>query len=266
MLRTAICQLEITWEDKPANLEKVALRAGEAARGGARLVLFPEMTLTGFSMNTALTAETDRWSVERVAEIARSSGVAIGFGWAEAKGEKALNNYTVVDPEGNEVYEYAKIHPFSYGGEDEHFEAGAEIRCFSYGGVGISVLICYDLRFPEVFAAAGCGSELIVVPANWPAARRDHWTTLLRARAIENQAYVAGVNCTGDMGGVAYSGDSMVVAPDGRVIAELGDEEGMAFVDIDPAEARKTRERYPFRKDRKNGLYRDLLFREPDKE
>jgi predicted amidohydrolase len=131
---------------------------------------------------------------------------------------------------------YQKIHPFTFGGESKHYEPGREIVTFDWGGFTVCPLVCYDLRFPEVFRlAVRRGVNLFAVIANWPASREDHWLTLLRARAIENLAYVVGVNRCGQDNVLSYSGRSLVIDPRGRILADAGNGPGVihATVDVD---------------------------------
>jgi predicted amidohydrolase len=118
-------------------------------------------------------------------------------------------------------------------------------------GVRCSFFVCYDLRFADEFWTLAQQTDCYVLPANWPAARREHWMALLRARAIENQAYVVGVNRVGDGGRLHYSGDSMIVDPFGEVVAQAGATETTITADIDPARVESVRTEYPFLQDRR---------------
>ncbi|MBI5563112.1 MAG: carbon-nitrogen family hydrolase [Deltaproteobacteria bacterium] len=258
-MKVALVQLDIAWEDKEANLARAEGFAREAAGAGAGLVCFPEMTLTGFSMNIGKTAEPDRGSAGRMAEIAKGCKTAIGFGWVEAFEGRAKNHYTVVSRTGDVLSDYVKLHPFSFANEERFFAPGDALCRFSLGGFNVSTFICYDLRFPEVFQAASREAHLIVVAANWPGARAAHWRTLLAARAIENQCYVAGVNCAGDIGAEHYSGDSMLVDPEGNIIQELSGKEGIVSAAIEVDAVKKYRASFPLKTDRRNALYKDIL-------
>ena len=156
----------------------------------------------------------------------------------------------VADPSGQIVASYTKLHPFTLSGERDHYEAGLEIITFACGGFTIAPFICYDLRFPEVFRhAARRGANFFTVIANWPMARLDHWLTLLRARAIENQCYVLGVNRSGQDPSLLYPGRSMLVDPNGIVQADCGPEEGVLLAQANPALVQTTRKRLPFQHD-----------------
>ena len=253
-MRIALYQMSIAWEDKAANMAKVEERLKEAAAQQTDILLLPEMSFTGFSMNTDVTGETGEETVENVKSLAVKYGVAMGFGWVKDCGEKAENHYTIVDKSGVCLSDYVKLHPFSFAGEDRKFRGGERLTAFELDGIPCSNFICYDLRFPEIFQIASKSAHVIIVPANWPAKRSSHWKTLLQARAIENQVYILAVNCVGQMDGLYYSGDSCIVDPDSRVLRMISDEEGLIIYDlVDDVE--QYRERFPVKKDRREELY-----------
>ncbi len=157
-----------------------------------------------------------------------------------------LNQAVAFGPDGAELARYSKIHPFSFAGEERHFARGGDVATFAWGGFAVAPFVCYDLRFPEVFrVATRAGANLFVVIANWPAAREAHWLTLLAARAIENQAYVVGVNRCGRDPNAAYSGRSRVLDPRGRLIAEAGGGAGVFEADLDLEDLRAYRREFP---------------------
>ena len=264
-MKIALGQLNISWENKDANLEKLKVCLKDLEKLKTDLFLLPEMSLTGFSMNTEKTKESRKETVCQMQKLAAQYHTAIGIGWVRDTGDFCENHYSIVSAEG-ELLDYAKLHPFSYGEESLHFAGGSELPLCQYQGFRIGVQICYDLRFPEPFQILSKEADLIVVPANWPASRREHWDTLLRARAIENQVYIAGVNCAGSMGGQYYSGDSVLYRPDGtkvpaerKIIFDDGKspEESIFLSDIDN-NVTKFREAFPVKKDRREALYRKL--------
>ena len=174
----------------------------------------------------------------------------------EAGSLKARNTFVLAAPDGS-TYSYAKIHPFTYGGEDEHYEGGSSLTQVQVEDIRVSLSVCYDLRFPYVFWPLAETTDLYLIPANWPAKRRHHWQSLLVARAIENQAYVAGINRVGTGGGIHYSGDSAIISPLGETIcststppAEAG--ETILYAEIDPQVVAATRSRFPFIQDRRD--------------
>lgn len=259
-IKVALVQTQIAWEDKERNYGTAEKRVGEAVDQGAEAVFFPEMSFTGFSMNTDATKEGGR-TVRHMSSLARRYHASIGFGWVKDCTEtcgKCENHYTIVDSGGNVLSDYAKLHPFSYSGEDLKFEGGGALAHFVLNGIPCSSFICYDLRFPEIFQAASGEAHVIIVPANWPAGRRHHWKTLLRARAIENQVYILAVNCVGEIGGVSYAGDSCVISPGGEVNAALSGTEGLIVMELtDDVEC--FRREFPVKQDRREALYAGLL-------
>jgi len=243
------CQLDLAWENKQANFAKARslLTAAKPERGS--LVLLPELFATGFTMNTAPLAEKPGGETEQfLAGLARDLGVFVlgGVLGAAAQG-RGRNLCLVFSPEGREVIRYAKIQTFTIGGESAAYEAGNEPAVFTWAGFAVAPFICYDLRFPEHFrVAARLGAQLITVIASWPVARIEHWVTLLRARAIENQAYVAGCNRCGTDPKLTYNGRSLIVSPKGEVLADAGDGEKIIHADIEFAALLAYRKELPF--------------------
>lgn len=215
-------ELDIAWEDPATNLARADAAAEAARRAGATLVVLPEMFATGFSMAAERIAPWGGDIRLGLAEIARRRNVWLLGGYAEPGPRRPRNAASLLDPRGDEALRYHKIHPFTFGGEDAHYDGGEALATADVDGVRVTPLICYDLRFPEPFRAAADRTDLFVVIANWPAARRAHWSTLLAARAIENQAYVLGVNRVGEGGGLSYDGGSTLLDPWGAVVAEAG--------------------------------------------
>ena len=259
-MKIALFQMNIKWEDKEANFAKVENIADNAVKQGVQVLFLPEMTFTGFSMNIGVTAESDRYTVERMKSVCKKYGLAVGFGWTEKCGNKAKNCYTVIDKNGEELATYVKIHPFSYAGEDNYFIKGDKIITFDIDDVTFSCVICYDTRFPELFQAISKNENVkaIVIPANWPAKRAEHWKTLIKARAIENQTYIIAVNCVGEIGSVDYAGDSCVINPDGELQATAGNKEQLVCFELD-YDIENLRNNFPVKKDRQVSLYREIL-------
>lgn len=255
-MKVAICQLGIEYEQKERNLEKAEQFIKDAAKQRAKLVIFPEMSFTGFSMNIELTGEDNNYTINRITEMAKKYQVAVGFGWVKHK-KDAENHYTVIDKDGTILADYVKIHPFSYQDEDQYFVGGDHIVTFEFEGMTIGLTICYDLRFPEIYQALSETAQVILVPANWPNVRKSHWQTLLKARAIENQAYIVGVNCRGTQSGIYYSGESAVINPIGDVLFEVSDVERMQVLHI-KNDAEEYRKIFPVKRDRRHELYRKL--------
>jgi predicted amidohydrolase len=228
------CQLDIVWEEKHRNFDRVRglLQAAPPAAGS--LLVLPEMFATGFSMRVSHIREgSDSETISFLQEIAREYRVTVLGGLVTELAGRGRNEAVAVSPEGEVRARYTKIHPFSFGQETQHYSPGKELTIFELNGWLVAPFICYDLRFPEVFrSAARRGAQLFVVIANWPAAREQHWMTLLQARAIENQAYVAGVNRCGRDPQLAYSGRSLIMDPKGVVLADAGNAESIVHAEL----------------------------------
>ena len=254
------CQLDIVWEDKPANHDRVrALLQRETIEPGSIIVL-PEMFATGFSMNLNAIDDThtrEDWNFLSELALSRRSYV-IGGRATRNEQQRGLNYAVVFDPDGNELGRYAKLHPFSPGKEAQHFVGGVDVEIFALpGGWKLSPFVCYDLRFPEIFrSAVKLGANLMTVIANWPVTRVDHWITLLRARAIENQCYVVGVNRCGKDPYLAYPGRSLIVDPRGNVLADAGDAESVIHATIDVNALQAYRSELPFLGDMREDFVR----------
>ncbi len=252
-LKITAVQLEIAWEDKPANYASVRRLVTAAAPEKGGLLLLPEMFATGFSMNADKIAEDYGGPTEQFL-----SGLAVEFhswvsGGAAMRGTdgKVRNKALIFSPDGALVAYYAKMRPFTPGGESEHYEPGLHPITFAWGECRVSPFICYDLRFPELFreVAAAHAPELFFVIASWPEKRISHWVRLLQARAIENQAYVAGVNRVGRDPFYRYTGRSIIVDPLGEIIADAGEDQRCIQAAIDLSSLRKYRQGLPFLED-----------------
>ena len=251
-MKVAAIQHDIDWQDAPATHKRVEPMIAQAADAGARLVVLSEMFATGFSMAPETIAEDEAGPTEQfLVEQADKRGVWLVGSIAQWGADgRARNNAVLASPAGA-VWRYAKIHPFSYAREHEHYAAGTERLTVDVEDIRLSIFVCYDLRFADEFWALAHDTDLYVVPANWPATRGEHWRALLRARAIENQAYVVGVNRVGAAGAIDHVGDSAIIDPMGRTLAEASRVETVLVADVDPAEVRAVRERFPFLADRR---------------
>ena len=256
-MKLALAQLDIVFEDKAANKKMANQFIKQAVSEKVDMIFFPEMTLTSFSMNPSYIGDDNKETIKFFKELSTTYNITIGFGYVDGTSH-SKNKYNVVSPKGQELVDYAKIHPFSYGSETKFYESGNEIKHFDAFNFNITPFICYDLRFPEIFQIASKTSTLITVAANWPLQRREHWITLLKARAIENQCYIAGINRVGESNGITYSGDSMIVDPTGNIIGNLYMEEGLVIADICKDEVISVREKFRFKDDRKEALYYEL--------
>jgi predicted amidohydrolase len=240
-------QFDIAWENKPANFAKVRQLLERAQPPAGALVVLPEMFATGFSMSVEKIVEPPGGPTEQfLAETARLFKVIlIGGKVSPGAGGRGRNEAVVFGPDGLEITRYAKLHTFNPVGEGDHYERGGGLAQFAWSGAQVAPFVCYDLRFPEIFrAAAARGAEVIAVIAviaNWPTERIGHWLALLQARAIENQAYVIGINRCGRTPKLAYAGRSLIVDPRGQILADGGEGEGVIAAPLDLAALRQYR-------------------------
>jgi len=249
-------QFDIAWENKAANFEKVRRLLTEASPEKDSLVALPEMFATGFSMNAEEIAEPYGGETEQfLAAMAKEFCVCVIAGAAmRGRNGRVRNKALVYSPAGELIAFYAKMRPFTPGGEPEHYVAGEKPMAFRWGECSVSPFICYDLRFPELFreAVAAHRPELFVVMANWPEKRIRHWVALLQARAIENQAYVIGVNRIGRDPYYSYSGRSLIIDPLGEILVDAEEREGCISAKLELANLRKYRAGLPFLEDLKH--------------
>lgn len=251
-MKVAAIQHDIFWEEPERTRDHVAPMIADAAAQGARLISLTEMFATGFSMRPERVGEPEGGPSEQflIDQAAEHGAVLIGSVAQRGADGQYRNNAIVAAPDGR-VWRYAKIHPFTYAGEHEHYAAGDRFLTVDLEGLRVSVFVCYDLRFADEFWARARDTDLYVVPANWPATRVQHWRALLRARAIENQAYVLGVNRVGRARTLEHDGSSAIIDPLGTVLAESIGSEQVLVADVDPAEVTRVRTELPFLQDRR---------------
>jgi omega-amidase len=251
-MTTCLVQMNSVWEDKPASLAKARQLIAAAKPPHGSLIILPEMFATGFSFNTEITAEAEHGETGQfLIETAREHRCAV-IGGLVTQNETGhcLNQSLFITPEGIVAGRYSKNRPFSLGGESTAHTAGKDMTIIEWQGLKIALLICYDLRFPELAReAVKAGAELLVFIAAWPIKRVQHWITLLQARAIENLAYVIGVNQCGTDPRFTYPGRSLVVDPHGVIIADAGDHEHLLRAEIDPAILHAWRNQFPALRD-----------------
>ena len=237
-LRIALCQCDIAWEQPARNLARLEPMVAAAE---ADVVLLPELFATGFTLDPAgvaggaVVTALRRWAAQY--------GKALAGSVAVAEGGCFFNRMYFVKPSGECVH-YDKRHLFTPGGEARNYAPGSCRTVVGYGGVRFLLLVCYDLRFP-VWSRCRGDYDAILCCASWPASRREVWRTLLRARAIENQCYVAGVNRVGDDPSAHYAGDSALVDFKGRTMAEADDGEQLLTGAFDPDVLAAFREKFP---------------------
>jgi len=247
-LNVTIVQSDLQWHDAARNLARFTAIIGDLP-DAADLIVLPEMFTTGFSMDAAQLAETmDGDAVRWMLDSAASRDAALCGSLIIRADQQFLNRFVCALPSGELIW-YDKRHLFRLAGEQNHYAAGERRVTFELKGWRICPLVCYDLRFP-VWSRNRDSYDLLLYVANWPDRRHYAWETLLRARAIENLSYVAGVNRTGkDGNGVAYAGGSSIIDFLGSTVENLGDREGTAAAALDLEQLRAFRERFAFDKD-----------------
>lgn len=249
-MKAGLVQYDPEWENPEKNILKIEKLTGQLNEK-PDLLIFPEMTLTGFTMSSVKFAEDlDGISTLFFMDLSRRMKLNIFAGIIEKSEEGIFNSLVHFDTDGLIAARYRKIHPFTYAGESDNYRAGKEIVISKIGTRRIGLTVCYDLRFPELYRLYGKERvDMIVNISNWPVARIDHWRTLLKARAIENQCFIAGVNRVGSDPGLKYNGYSSVYDPLGKELLSAGEDEKISVVDLDFEIVRETREKLPFLED-----------------
>ena len=258
-MKIAMAQTEIHLEAFGENLCRGTDWIVQEENAGAYYIFFPVMSFSGFSMRTAYAASLAEQTHEQMHQLAQQYHIGIGYGWtAQNAVQKGENHYAICDAQGVQQFDYTKIHPFSYGDEQKYYAKGYTMSYTNLSGICASAVICYDLRFPELFRNAACHQvSLMLVPANWLHQRSTHWRILLQARAIENQMYVLGINCCGHQGELQFDGQSCAIDPEGEILVQCDCHETLAFVEI-VDDVKYYRETFPTMRDINMPLYTKL--------
>jgi omega-amidase len=249
-LKIAAAQMNIVFERSDINCETLKSAAREAAENDVDVLILPETFSLGFTMNSALAIKDEATTLRVLRDTARRHEIYLIAGMHRCLSDgRPANVAVVVNRAGQLVHQYVKTHGFSLMDEPLHFACGDGTDVFAVEGVSMALGICYDIRFPELFRPLASRAHVLVIIASWPSSRQMHWDTLLRARAIENQAYVIGVNRVGEMGEIVYDGGSAVILPQGEVGGRLASEAGLLVHDVDTEVVQKVRASLPFLKD-----------------
>lgn len=255
-VKAAAIQFNITLGEIEPNLAHVRRELARLAGEGVQLALLPEMWATGFAYRqlNELASRTGE-VVAELTTLSRQYGMVIVGSLPEPHEEKVYNTAYVLD-NGELKGKYRKIHLFSLMQEDRSFDGGTEWLLVDTSVGRVGVFICYDLRFPELARRLALeGAEILVVPGEWPKPRQEHWRTLLRARAIENQLFVIAANCCGMVGKLDFFGMSMIIDPKGEVVAEAGYAPQSITATLDFSAMAAWREQIPCFNDRKPECY-----------
>jgi omega-amidase len=260
-MKIVTVSLNQVWEDKQFNLKLCERYISESSQKNVELIIFPEMTLTGFSTNIELTMEDLEKSetVNSFIKLAKSYNIAILFGMVIKDGEKALNQSIFINNQGELLGRYSKVHPFSFAGENKYFNAGNYLTIINFMNYKIGLTICYDLRFPELYSAYSKECDIVINIANWPKKRIDHWNTLLKARSIENQIFIIGVNRTGiDGNNLEYQESSNIFDANGDEV-KFEAKENMKIYNISKEFTYEFKNKFNTTNDRKVELYKEII-------
>ena len=258
--KVAVCPMSAQIGDVSANLLRAEQLIREASSQGAEVVLLQELWSTGYDLSQVnRLADPAGGAIEELmSRLARELNLHIVAGAiALNRDQRTYDTALVFDPSGKRVLEYDKTHLFTVTGEDNYFQSGSEIPTVEINGIKCAVMICYDIRFPELARQlALTGVQVLFVPAAWGNPRLHHWRTLNIARAIENQMFVISCNGLDRVGEASLCGNSMVIDPWGEVLLETGEQEGVFVQEIDLSAVADVRQRVPIFKDRRPELYR----------
>jgi omega-amidase len=257
--RIAAVSLDIVWKEKERNKLACEKAIKFAVDNSSDLVIFPETTLTGFVFDGGISeAEGASQSIIFFQELAVKKKIAIVFGLVLTdKRKKNFNAAVAISDKGEVMGVYKKIHPFSFAGEGDFVSGGRRLLSCVLRGISVSIAICYDLRFPRMFSKAAGVTEVFIIPSNWPGKRIGHWDVLLRARAIENQMFVLGVNRFGlDGKGLKYPKSTTLIDPWGKKVSPTLENRqiGVEIFDLDLEDVHLCRKSFPILVDRVPGF------------
>lgn len=254
----SIAQMNVKDGDPRKNWATVQELVAEAARRGSDLIVLPELWDNGYMLDRAkdFASALAGGLFAQVAALARSQKIHILGSMLEKRGIGVYNCCAVFTPGSGVTGAYRKIHLFDGMQESQYISPGEAPLTSDFPWGPTSIAICYDLRFPELMRRyAVDGSRMLVIPAQWPAPRINHWRTLLQARAIENQMFVVACNRVGEYGNNMFPGQSMIIDPLGNTVLELGDTETMATVKINTDRVAEVRASFPVLQDRRPSSY-----------
>jgi omega-amidase len=257
-MRIALVPLDIVWNDKEVNKSSCNKIISRIATHQVDLIIFPEMTLTGFNMKPSETSEENFSSttINFFSQEAMNNKVAIVFGAVIDKESEYLNCAFFVDDKGELIASYSKVHLFSHSDENLFFQSGELPSVANYNDYKFGLTICYDLRFPELYSYLAQDSDIVINIANWPEKREKHWETLLAARAIENQTTIIGVNRSGnDRSGQVFSGNSKIIYPDGLLAYPEYHQDEFLIFSVEKERAIETVRSFNTINDRRPDLY-----------
>lgn len=262
-MKFALYQMDVVAGDPKRNREKVSEWIEDVCQKEKTrplTVVLPELWTTGYQLDQLdhLAEDKGKQTIDYLSKLAKKHHIhVIGGSIATKKEGRIYNTAIIINANGECVHTYDKIHLVPMLNEPTYLEAGTnKAAVFELSGIKMGIIICYDLRFPELVRDLALkGAEVLVIPAEWPSARAEHWKVLQQARAIENQFYVLSANSVGSYNGTEYAGHSMVIDPWGSIVYEAGTSENTVFCEIDAKKTKQIREQVPVFKSRRKDLY-----------
>jgi omega-amidase len=254
----SLAQMNIALGDSKKNTAQMERWSVEAARRGSHMVVFPELWSTGCAWDQAreLSSPLNAGTFSDMSGAAVQNKISVVGSILEKRGLESSNSAAFFAPNGRMLGVYRKIHLFRLMDEDKHLQPGGASLAMDlpWGNTGLA--ICYDLRFPELFRRyAVDGAKMVIIPAEWPIERVEHWRALLVARAIENQMYIVACNAAGVTGSTTFGGHSMIVDPWGKIVIEGGESPMLLTAEIELDMVEEIRKRIPVFADRRTDLY-----------
>jgi omega-amidase len=257
-LTVSLAQMNIVLGDEKKNVATMEKWSAEAGRRGSHLVVFPELWSSGYALENAkdLASPLNGGTFNQMSTAALQNKIALVGSMLEKRGMEVANSAAFFAPNGRMLGVYRKIHLFRLMDEDKWLQPGSSPLALElpWGNTGLA--ICYDLRFPELFRRYAVeGAKIMVIPAEWPIERVEHWRALLQARAIENQCYVVATNAAGKTGETVFGGHSMIVDPWGKIVVEGGESPMLLTAEIEMDAVDDIRKRIPVFEDRRGDIY-----------
>jgi omega-amidase len=260
-IRLSLGQTQIQFRSPDQNIEASSNMIQEAAGLGSQLILFPELWLHGYDLrNCKVYAHETPKYLQQLLQLAKDNHIFVGGSILEESDSEPFNTFYLLNDEGQVVTKYRKTHLFHLMDEHVWLKAGTNLQTIQFPWGNCGMAICYDLRFPELFRSLALkGCTIILIVSEWPLSRIEHWRTLLRARAIENQLFIAAVNSVGQTGTETYGGCSAIISPWGEILAEgNGEKSQLVTTDLDFDLVEQTRKTIPIFSDRRSDIYGDL--------
>jgi predicted amidohydrolase len=254
----SLAQMNITLGDERKNAATMEKWVAEAARRGSHVVVFPELWSSGYALDNAkdLASTLNTGMFSQISAVAQQNKICVVGSTLEKRGADVTNSAAFFDPRGRMLGVYRKLHLFRLMEEDKWLQPGQSPLAIDLPWGNTALAICYDLRFPELFRRYAVeGAKMIVIPAEWPIERVEHWRALLQARAIENQLYIVATNAAGKTGEVTFGGHSMIVDPWGKIVIEGGDSPMLLTAEIEIELVDEIRKRIPVFEDRRTDIY-----------